>query len=589
MIGRLVLVSRLLMRDLRRRRTESLLLLTAITAATATLTLGIASDTVIDDAYAQTRAATAGPDVVARTQGYGPGALEALDQVATADGVTGHSGPFPSVFLTLSAHGKTVNVVVEGRDRGPAAIDRPAVTGGTWIRPGGAVVERAFADALNLRVGDRVAIGHHELRVDGIAITAARPPFPNAGWHQPGTVQGESGGLIWVDREEIGTLADGQPPSYSMNLTVTGPSVLETLPRPDPFRVDYFSARFFSDRIQRVAEPVRQALLIGSWLLAGLAVAGVAGIVAGRVAGRRRRVGLLKAVGAGPGTVAAVHLAEYLLVSLAAAGLGLLIGWFAAPSLTAPGAGVVGTVGIHPPPLRAAIAALALALAITIAATLAPVVRAASTSTLHALADAPAPPRRRRWRVRLSRRLPTPVLLGVRINARRPRRARLVTINTFLTTTGLAAVLVVHAQSPELDHLGGTVMANPVEARMHQALLVVAVVLCGLALLNAVVSTWSAVLDARQPLAVARTLGVTPQQAGLGMAVAQLLPAVPGVVAGLLAGQVLYLLNTEGAVRYPSSASLVCTGLGVLLVLAGLTAVPAVAAARRPVADSLTR
>jgi putative ABC transport system permease protein len=42
MAGRLLLVFRLLVRDLRRRRTETVLLLVAITAATATLTLGLA-------------------------------------------------------------------------------------------------------------------------------------------------------------------------------------------------------------------------------------------------------------------------------------------------------------------------------------------------------------------------------------------------------------------------------------------------------------------------------------------------------------------------------------------------------------------
>jgi putative ABC transport system permease protein len=39
---------------------------------------------------------------------------------------------------------------------------------------------------------------------------------------------------------------------------------------------------------------------------------------------------------------------------------------------------------------------------------------------------------------------------------------------------------------------------------------IVTVVLCVLALINAIVNSWSTVLDARHPLAVARTLGTTP-------------------------------------------------------------------------------
>src|ERR1700730_1207117 len=49
-----------------------------------------------------------------------------------------------------------------------------------------------------------------------------------------------------------------------------------------------------------------------------------------------RRVGLLKAVGGTPGLVAAVLLAENLLVALVAAAAGLLGGWLGAPLITPP-------------------------------------------------------------------------------------------------------------------------------------------------------------------------------------------------------------------------------------------------------------
>ncbi|MGN9910068.1 hypothetical protein ACTMTJ_21195 [Phytohabitans sp. LJ34] len=64
MSGRLLLVCRLLVRDLRRRRTETVLLLTAIAAATATLTLGLTLDEIANRPYQQTPAASAGPDVI---------------------------------------------------------------------------------------------------------------------------------------------------------------------------------------------------------------------------------------------------------------------------------------------------------------------------------------------------------------------------------------------------------------------------------------------------------------------------------------------------------------------------------------------
>jgi len=118
-------------------------------------------------------------------------------------------------------------------------------------------------------------------------------------------------------------------------------------------------------------------------------------------------------------------------------------------------------------------------------------------------------------------------------------------------------------------------------------MILLTVVLCILALINAVVSTWTAVLDARQPLAVARTLGATPAQAGVGLAAAQLLPAIPGVAVGIPTGIGLVASLSTDEVQYPPGSWLLATALGVLLAVAALTAIPALTAARHPVADAL--
>lgn len=582
MTGRLLLVCRLLVRDLRRRRTETVVLLVAVTAATATLTLGLTLNEIAGRPYEQTRNATAGPDVIVTPRATGQAALDELAARTTAAGVTDHSGPFPIAYLTMTAGGTSAHAVVEGRDTAPVSVNRPAVTDGTWVRPGGVVVERAFADALGVRVDDTVEIDGHPLRVIGIAVTAARATYPYAGWHYPGSVLVERGGLVWVDHGDMTTLAGGKPLSYTLNLKLADPAASSTYPLSDQLAtwqsIDYLNGRLYSD--------AQTALLAGSWLLGGLALAGVAGIVAGRIIGQRRRVGLLKAVGAGPAMIAAVHLAEYLAIGLTAATTGLAAGWFAAPVLIRPSVGLIGSVNAQPPTLRIVLAATALALTIAVAATLVPVVRAAATSTVHALADAATPPRRRRWRIWLSRQLPTALLIGVRINARRPRRARLITVNSLITTTAVVAALVVNTQVEHFD-LGYTELVNPRSQRRDQAVLVLVVILCVLVLINTVVSTWTAVLDARQPLAVARTLGATPGQAGVGLAVAQLLPAIPGVVAGIPAAVGLLTFVSRTEVQYPPTSWLLAGALGVLLATAGLTTVPAVVAARRPVVETL--
>jgi len=592
--GRLLLVCRLLVRDLRRRRAETVLLLVAITAATATLTLGLALNELATRPYQQTKTATAGPDLVVEPGITGPEAIEALAPLTTLPGVTGHSGPYPLLFQALTAGALTARVVVQGRDGAPAAVDQPAVTDGTWVRPGGVVVERAFADALGVHPGDTVSLDGRPLRVAGTAVSTARSAYPHAGWHLPGSILTEGGGLAWVDRADIATLAGDQPLTYNLNLTVADPA--DSIAAVDPSHHDAANPRFrgwhmrtwqeIADSNGRLNAPAQQALLVGSWLLTVLAVAGVAGIVAGRVIGRRRRVGLLKAVGAGPAMIAAVHLAEYLVIGLAAAGTGLAVGWLAAPPLFRPTAGLIGSVGVQPPPLRLVVAATVLALVIAAAAALGPVLRAATTSTTHALADAAAPPRRRRWVIWLSRRLPTALLIGVRINARRPRRARLVMLNTLITTAALAAVLTNQVQDYDPVNLGYSDLPDPRVGRLLQAMLLIGGLACLLALLNTIVSTWAAVLDTRQPLAVVRVLGATPAQAGLGLAVAQLLPAVLGVAIGIPFGIELFLFFA-GDGTYAPAPWMLAAGVGVLLAVAALTAVPAMAAARRPVADTL--
>jgi putative ABC transport system permease protein len=92
-MGRILLVCRLVARDLRRRRGEALALLLAIMAATTTLTLGLVLHGETSQPYEQTRAATAGPDVVASVfppaaGGVSPRQVTALDALTKAPGVT---------------------------------------------------------------------------------------------------------------------------------------------------------------------------------------------------------------------------------------------------------------------------------------------------------------------------------------------------------------------------------------------------------------------------------------------------------------------------------------------------------------------
>jgi putative ABC transport system permease protein len=179
MNGRIVLVSRLAVRDLRRRPVEAIMVFLIIAAATTTLTVALALSGVTNKPYQRTRLVTAGPDVVAIAP---PAqlAMTPLSSLTTASGVIAHSGPYPTVYSVIRFRGHTVDVVAEGRDPAPAAVDQPKVTQGGWIRPGGVVIERGFADVLGVHVGDNVRVGAPSFRVAGIAVTAAIPPTPAA-------------------------------------------------------------------------------------------------------------------------------------------------------------------------------------------------------------------------------------------------------------------------------------------------------------------------------------------------------------------------------------------------------------------------
>jgi putative ABC transport system permease protein len=318
----------------------------------------------------------------------------------------------------MRSTGIVTTVQVEGRQPGVAAVDQPELTDGTWIRPGGVVVERSFAEAANLRVSQKITLNGHPFRVVGIAVTAAFGGFPGTS-------------LIWATEPAARSLATkADPLSYISNLKLSDASPRaiaafvnsystgnnQSSPFLTPWTVTAYGEASFLRSDQAV-------LLIGATLLGLLALASVAVLVGGRLAEGTRRVGLLKAVGGTPDLVAAAFLAENLFLALVAAVVGLLAGWGAAPLLSKPEAELVGTAGAPRLTLIMVVVALGLALIVALASTLVPAIRAARMSTVSALADAPRLPRRRESLIRLSRKLPVPALFGLRLVARRPRRA----------------------------------------------------------------------------------------------------------------------------------------------------------------------
>jgi putative ABC transport system permease protein len=610
-MGKIRLTGWLVVRDLRYRPGPALLLVLAITAATATLTLGLVLHNVTNQPYLQTRAATKGPDVVAQLGGQGRGAggpaataqarTEAQVKMLTeAPGVTAHSGPYPVASAVVRARGLTADVEVEGRAQAPASLDQPKMTAGTWVRGGGIVLERTFAEALGVNVGDRVTLNGRPFLVVGIAVTAADLPYPNLCYTTgggcvfdlPGRVSPNDIGFAWATEPDARSLASAQAPLQAfLNLKLASPA---TAPA---FASRYGSAPNSPGLIPWQAIQSGSGLLVqdeqsvlspGAWVVALLAIACVAVLAGGRMAERTTRVGLLKAVGGTPETVAVMLLAENLVLALIAAAAGLAIGWLVGPLVASPGAALVGTPGAPAFTLSIVAVVVAVALIVALAATLVPAVRGARTSTVSALADAARQPRRRPRLIKLSRGLPVPLLLGVRLVARRPRRALLSAASVAVTATGIVAVLAFHATL----HLKTTGLSNglgdPVVDRDEQMLTILTVVLVVLTVLNAVCAAWATVLDTGRASALARALGASPGQVTAGIAAAQVLPAVPATLLGIPLGIGLFAAAAQGTgVVVPPASWLAAAVLGTVAVLGVLAAIPARAGARRPVSPVL--
>jgi putative ABC transport system permease protein len=593
-MGLLLLACRLILADLRRRPAHAGVFLIAVGAAAAALAVGLSLGDATGTQYEATRAATNGPDMAIITGSAGPLDRAALNDLARMPGVTARGGPYLVLHTTVTAGGRPAQTSVEGRTTAPAAVDQPLVTSGRWVRPGGAVVERGLATALGVRVGDRVTIAGRRFPVVGIAVTAATSVYPFESMH---TGPGDGAGLIWLADTDTRALSSAWPPCYAMSLRVAHPADMATYDtlvsvyahtRADPsVRLNTHSWPDISSQNDVILSDSESTLIIGGWLLAVTAVAGLTSLAALRAAEQVRRAGLLKAVGATPGLVAAVLFAEYLVMALAAAGIGLAAAWLIVPRLANPTDSLLATA--EPVSGGTAISVCVLALLVALLTTLAPAVSVARTATVPALAGATRSLNHPAGLTALAGWLPVPVMLGVRLAARRVRRAVLTAGGIAAAAAPVAGLLMWRAQSTTVNWYGDDfIMAQRALRldRTHHTIMAVAVALLALVALNTVVITWSTALDARRSLAVARAFGATPGQVTAALAVAQLPSAVAGAAIGMPVGVVLYWFVAPMAAA-PPGWWLLLAGTGIVLGAAALAAVPAGIHAHRPAARVL--
>ena len=598
-MGRVMLLWRLAARDLRRHLIEAVMVFLVIAATATTLTVALALSGVTNKPYQQTRQATSGPDVVAAypsqlsaTPSRPSLQLASLASLSTAPGVVAHSGPFPAVLSSLTYRAHKVDVVAEGRDQVAASVDQPKVTQGSWVRPGAVVIERGLADALGVQVGEHVTIGGRSFPVSGIAVTAAIPPYPTSLCHiicpfrlgiSPTSGQGVPNmGLVWLTRPAVTSLAtSGAPLAHLLNLKLANPAQASAFAAQHPLTYTWQDVQ---SAINALIGIEQVALGVGGWLIGLLALAGLAILVGRRMTEQSKRVGLLKAVGATPMTVATVLLAEQLALAAAAATAGLIAGWLIAPGLTSTGAGLLGSPGAPSISLSTIVIITTIAVAVAVISSLVPALRAARTSTVSALADAPRVPSRRAGLVAVSARLPVPFLLALRQLSRRPRRALLIAVSITVTVTGIVAILAIHAHAPITD----LTIDNLKLDRFNELTAIMTVMLIILAAINTTFIAWATAADGRFSSALERALGATAGQVTVGLSFAALLPALPGAIIGIPLGIGMYHLLASGTgLSVPPAWQLLAVFLATLMAVAVLTAIPSRYGSRRSPAQIL--
>lgn len=584
--------------NLRRRPAAALLLLVAICTATTTLSIALSLDSAAQAPWDRTWEATKGPDVLVES---GPEANLAAE-LTSAPEVVDSGGPWPLLFLPGEVGGRQQDVMVIGRDPGVSSVEQPLVTAGRWVGDGGVVLERSFAEALDVQVGDSVMLAGQSFRMRGIAITVSRAPFPLT-----------SPGLAWVTSSLAERLAPDAVLSGSvLALRLADRSLAPEFaalrsrpgegPRLQPWQ-DLRGEALSETRTTRVV------LLTSSGLLALLTVTSVAVLVAGRMTAHNRQVGTLKAVGMAPAQIAAVLLVEHLALAAMATVIGLFAGSWLAPLIVGRAANLLSAT--ETPTLTWLHVAVVAGAAILIVgiATVSPAVRAARHSTLRSLAASvsPSPFGLRMGSYAQLSRLPLSVTTGLRAMLRRPRQAMLaagglaLSMAMIVAALGMERTFQIQRSAPPPDGnpsiVDGGVLAAAQAVADDQLRVIVYTLTAGMLILSAVNTVIVASFAARDSAANharLRAIGFTPRQSVTALITSQAAVALVAALAGLPLGVAVFRLayaaangDTAGA-QLPPVMWLAAALLSVTLIAGILSSLPARIIARRSIAGLLS-
>ena len=339
-----------------------------------------------DDTLDARRPALLAPSAVRRV-GAIPGVRSALGDVAFPVAVIGRGGaPVPSRGgLPAQAHGW------------PSAALTPyrLISGHVPTAPGALVLDAGLARAGRLHLGDPVRVvtpaGSHLFRLTGVAGAAARQlRARSAVFFAPGRAQQLSGLGAGVNAIAV-RAAPGADRARLRALIADGVGRrAQVLDHRHASAADAGDPAAF-DRIALVA-----VLASGGGITLAIAIFVVAGTIAFAIAGRRREIAVLRAIGATPGRVRAMLMREVAVVGLVAGAAGCV----AARALLGASVGALESVSLAPQGFTVTPGWIPYAIAIgagagvALAATLVAAHPALAVRPGEALVDAALPPRR---------------------------------------------------------------------------------------------------------------------------------------------------------------------------------------------------
>ena len=516
------------------------------------------------------------------------------DAVAIGElpGVTERSGPTPQVLAATGPRGNEL-VQLAGLSRSPV-VNTPLPTGGSPRPDGGIVLERSFARALGLEVGDTVEATRWggdrsiEVPVLGTAVVPSQARYPRSkpglAWVAPATlerVKPERSAWRW---SEAVRLAD---PSASSAFTARAAATLP--PGSDPGSVSFQTWQAQRDLALGDAQGTQVIVTMFTVLLLIVAFVVVGILVGARSSEQHRQVGLLKAVGFTPRQVGIVFALESVALGVVAAVLGFALGAILAPRLAEPSAQtLVGSPTMAANPWHILIACCVV-LPVLFAGAVTSTRRSTRVTAVEAIRTGTLSPPNSRIARAVESVVPLTTELGLNDLFARGRRA--VLLAAAIALTGAMAVTAL-----SLDATLDAQRASEASDFPDELLLLVYTLDTVLLVITATTLVAVALLSIRERIrdyGVLKAIGFTPSQivstvisSHAALAVLASLVAIPLGIGLYLALFTIASGTSEDAVIAPWW-SLTLVPIGTMLVVVAATTLPAWLATRIRPADAL--